>query len=64
MRASSRDRTLSPSPCEPAPEPEPEPKPEPEPDPEPEPTQVNEYFLGEDAARFSVVSFAMDATTR
>jgi len=25
---------------------------------------VNEYFLGEDAARFSVVSFATDATTR
>eukprot|EP00964_Phaeocystis_antarctica_P092463 scaffold59475_cov68-Phaeocystis_antarctica.AAC.1 len=64
IRASSRDRTLSLSPCEPAPEPEPEPKSEPEPDPEPEPTQVNEYFLGDDAARFSVVSFATDATTR
>jgi len=38
--------------------------PEPEPEPEPEPTQVNEYFLGVDAARFSVVSFASDATTR
>jgi len=38
--------------------------PEPEPEPEPEPTQVNEYFLGVDAARFSVVSFAQDATTR
>ena len=25
---------------------------------------MNEYFLGEDAARFSVVSFADDATTR
>ena len=25
---------------------------------------MNEYFLGEDAARFSVVSFATDATTR
>ena len=25
---------------------------------------VNQYFLGEDAARFSVVSFAADATTR
>ena len=34
------------------------------PEPEPEPTQVNEYFLGEDAARFSVVSFAEAATTR
>ena len=38
--------------------------PGPEPEPEPEPTQVNEYFLGVDAARFSVVSFAQDATTR
>ena len=38
--------------------------PEHEPEPEPEPTQVNEYFLGVDAARFSVVSFATDATTR
>ena len=34
------------------------------PEPKPGPTQVNEYFLGEDAARFSVVSFATDAKTR
>ena len=64
MRASSRDRTLSLSPGPNLTEPEPEPVPEHEPESEPEPTQVNEYFLGVDAARFSVVSFATDATTR
>ena len=53
------------------PEPEPErpvrarePEPEPKPEPEPLPNQVSEYSLGEDAARFAVVSFAKDATTR
>ena len=68
MRDSSRDHI----------EPDPEPvrartrawSPSLEPEPrararaEPELTQVSNYFLGEDAARFSVVSFAANATTR
>ena len=46
-------------------EPEPvEPEPRARTRAEPEPTQVNQYSLGEDAARFSVVSFAANATTR